>query len=90
MIVKFSRTLGTEGSLNSNALTARNQVKWEIRKSVKERWPKILKLIPKASNSMLIIIGPILKTKPREIIPDLSNPDGTLTKTDHDKSEVLN
>ena len=30
------------------------------------------------------------QTKPREIIPDLSKPDGSLTKTDYDKSEVLN
>ena len=30
------------------------------------------------------------KTKPREIRPALSKPDGTLTRTDHEKSEVLN
>ena len=67
---------------------ARNQVKWALRKSVKEKETAIAKTIKTDPKSFYAYISS--KTKPKENVTNLFKDDGTLTKTNKEKADVLN
>ena len=76
-------------SLNYEAYaTLRNQVNNEVKQTKMSREVKLAK--EAKSNPKAIYQYVSARTKPRETIPELSTPDGTYTKGDQQKSEVLN
>ena len=66
----------------------RNQVVWESRKAKKEKEKKIAKLSKSNPKAFYQYVNS--KVKPRENVSSLLKDDGTLTRDDLEKSEVLN
>ena len=74
---------------NFNAYAkARNQVKWALRKAQKEKEIKIARYIKTDPKKFYAYVSS--KTKPRETVANLLQKDGSLTKCDSEKAEVLN
>ena len=65
----------------------RNQVVWESRKAKKEKEKKIAKLSKSNPKAFYQYVNS--KVKPRENVSSLLKDDGTLTRDDLEKSEVL-
>ena len=67
---------------------ARNQVKWALRKSVKEKETDLAKNIKNDPKAFYSYVSS--KTKPKEGVSNLTKDNGSLTETDGEKAEILN
>jgi hypothetical protein len=85
----FQRYLETrEGEDYKAYAKARNQVKWEIKKAMKEFEKKIAQ--EAKSNPKAFYKYAQSKLKTRVTVSDLKQPDGSLTTSDFEKAETLN
>lgn len=67
---------------------ARNQVKWALRKSVKQKEITLAKNIKTDPKAFYAYVAS--KQKPKDGVANLSKNDGSLTENDMEKAEVLN
>ena len=84
---KMYKNFKTMQNLNAYR-TARNQVKWALRKATKDKEEMLAinaKTNPKAFFSYMSS-----KTKPKEPIPNLKTPENQLTQNDKQKADLLN
>ena len=84
---KMYKKYRTQENFNAYA-KARNQVKWALRKAQKEKEIKIARYIKTDPKKFYAYVSS--KTKPRETVANLLQKDGSLTKCDSEKAEVLN
>ena len=87
--VAYQRYKATkEGRAWDDYARARNEAKWACRQAVRDMEAKIAGLSKTNPKSFFRYANKNLKTK--STIPDLVKPDGTKTKSDKEKAELLN
>jgi hypothetical protein len=84
---KMYKKYPTQANYNAYA-KARNQVKWESRKMVKERESLLAKEAKVNPKKFYQYVSS--RTKSKESVNNLLKEDGSLTQTDADKADVLN